>query len=237
MRTSIFTAAVLCVFAFGCFEERKGGEAGPDGGPAADGGIRTPATTLGCTAVVECAGKCGEGDQTCQDSCLAKGSAAAKVAAGDLSDCGQKNSCSEPACVTENCQTEVTACQNTKGEEVKPDGPATPGTVPADLVGIWRSLTDRMEFRTDATVTRIVKLQDSTCKTDVLEHGTVVADGSNVTISWTSGTITICNQTDPYQPRTEAFTYSIATDDPANPILTLVKVACTDNCSNRYDKN
>jgi hypothetical protein len=84
-----------------------------------------------------------------------------------------------------------------------------PGFVPPELVGTWHGADESYTFREDTTVSRDVDIASNICSTQAREHGRANAEGSTLTISWEEGEITVCGNTDPYQPYTEVLQFEI----------------------------
>lgn len=91
-------AALLTGCLGGGDDEGDGG--GGNGGPGP--------TKAGCVKVFECAIECE--DQSCMDSCTAKGTAAAQQQFGDLATCITAAECSDMGCMWTNCSDEAAAC-------------------------------------------------------------------------------------------------------------------------------
>jgi hypothetical protein len=238
MRTSLVAAALLSLAAFGCTTATKSSGAPEGGTPTGGDGGTAAATALTCGGIFDCADQCEKAGTDCSDACLAKGSPAGTASANGLVACAESNSCSDEACIREKCATEVKACvASAGGNNGTPiEGEVPAGSVPSDLIGRWGGNEDSYEFRADGTVGRVLHIRSPICTTSALENGTAVADATTVKIFWTTGTITNCGQTDPYQPRTESYSYVIEPGE--HPILRLTDDKCTTGglCSNGYDK-
>ena len=67
------------------------------------------AGTLSCREVVEqCDSTCS--DPLCLHNCTSQGTADAQGPHGALLDCGQRNACTDQACMEANCSGEIAAC-------------------------------------------------------------------------------------------------------------------------------
>jgi hypothetical protein len=241
--------ALVGVLAFGCSSSTKGSGASPDGGASAtDGGAGAAGPrALTCSGILDCAGKCAD-DKTCEDACLAQGSPAAQESVNGLVACAEKNSCQDSACFQENCGSELQACvasSSATGETLT--GSAPTGNVPADLVGRWIGDDNVFEFSADGTVTFYTEVKTGSCKTTSLEKGTAVAEGTNLTLYFTSRVYKVCDTpgTQPYTAKSVPYVFRV---DPATatlmPILHLKEVNCRYSdpaaaemfCSVGYDK-
>jgi len=242
MRTSIVTAAVLCAFAFGC-TVKSNGTASPDGGstPTTDGGAAQPGA-LTCGGIFDCAAACEAAGAPCEEACLAKGSASARTAATGLVSCADANTCTDSACLQESCAKEITACVQPTNSGAKPlEGSVPAGNVPAELVAVWKGTEESLELRADGTVGRALRIRAATCSYEGLENGVAVADGTTLTLYFTSGSFKDCGgpSTEPYKPTTESFTYTLTTSSAGTVKLVLEKQGCAagGNCVNGYDKH
>ena len=102
--------ALLCCLV-GCISKAKEAIA-----PAPEG-----VGTLTCREVVEqCDSQCG--DPLCVNRCTGEGTQEAQGQHAALLDCGQRNGCTDQACMEASCPSEIAACM----------GPAEPGTAPGD---------------------------------------------------------------------------------------------------------
>ena len=111
-----------------------------DTGAGRDAGA-VEARSLSCLSVIQCAIACGDGNDACQDECLARGTSDAQTKANAFAACLTTNACDTQTCVTDTCRTSYEACMS---REAEPEGKPLPDTVPAgsvpsDLVGGWNS--------------------------------------------------------------------------------------------------
>lgn len=208
MRIRIGAVALVGAFTFGCSSSTSG--ASP-GGTGTSGGGTASGSALTCTGILECASKCADGDQPCEDACVAKGSPDAKAAVEDIVTCSTQNSCADEACFKANCSKELAAC-------VKPPtgqpltGELPPGNVPSDLVGQWYSFGELWDFKADGSVIHGANVKTSGCNTSSNESGTAVASGEALSVYFKSGGVSLCggSQMDPYAPNVTEFTYKIS---------------------------
>jgi hypothetical protein len=65
--------------------------------------------TMTCREVVEqCDSQCG--DPLCVNRCTGEGTQEAQGQHAALLDCGQRNGCTDQACMEQSCPTEIAAC-------------------------------------------------------------------------------------------------------------------------------
>lgn len=119
---------------------------------------RPPAPSFSCLQVLQCIVDCAEAE-ACQNECLAKGTDVAQEQTVALANCLELYSCADADCATTNCGDEVTTCLGasvppTTGSVPLPPTPP-PGSVPADLVGVWSGArngqTEKLTFNADGT--------------------------------------------------------------------------------------
>jgi hypothetical protein len=91
--------------------------------------------TLTCREVVEqCDSQCG--DPLCVNRCTGEGNQEAQGQHAALLDCGQRNGCTDQACMEQSCPTEIAACMGpTTGAPADQAAPApeqggAPGEAP-----------------------------------------------------------------------------------------------------------
>ena len=90
--------------------------------------------TLSCREVVEqCDSQCG--DPLCVNRCTGEGNQAAQGQHAALLDCGQRNGCTDQACMEQSCPNEISACMGanagTPAESAAPaQDPGGPGQSP-----------------------------------------------------------------------------------------------------------
>ena len=108
-------ALVIALAAFGCISKAKEAIA-----PAPDG-----TGTLSCRDIVEqCDSQCG--DPICLNGCSNQGTQEGAGQHAALLDCGQRNGCTDQACMEASCPTEVATCmgpaadQAAHGQETAP---------------------------------------------------------------------------------------------------------------------
>jgi hypothetical protein len=201
-----------------------------DGGAASDGG--TP--PLSCSGILTCVSKCADNDATCTNICVTSGSPEGQNAVNDIVTCVQQNGCMDATCYQSNCSAQLEACVTSAHTGGQPlNGGAPSGDIPADLVGKWGGLTDDYQFNADGSCLRSSDV-GGTCETKALETCTAVAQGTTLSLYFTSGTFSLCGKTstDPYMPRTELYTYDVNATT-----LHLYQQNCTGSfCGNGYDK-
>jgi hypothetical protein len=85
--------------------------------------------TMTCREVVEqCDSQCG--DPLCINRCTGEGTQEAQGQHAALLDCGQRNSCTDQACMEQNCPTEIATCMGPAPAEQQPAPPAESGGAP-----------------------------------------------------------------------------------------------------------
>lgn len=247
MRLSIFTTAavaLLSVISVGCSSSNSG--ASPSGG-GADGGVTAaPGSALTCSAIIDCGSKCADNDEACANACVAKGSPVARDAVNAIVTCGTDNACQDSACYETKCPKQLETCIASGAAPGAPiSGAAPTGNVPADLVGRWHSYDDFYEFMADGTVARLTSGKVGGCKTSRLEKGTAVAQGSSLTVYFTSSVYTVCDKpgSSAYTPNSVGFTFTVG---PSNVGIKLVltetncrytdPAAASQYCATAYDK-
>lgn len=108
---SRFAIVLFVALASGCISKAKEALA-----PEPEGG-----GTLSCKEIVEqCDSQCS--DPLCLHQCTPQGTEEARAQHGALLDCGQRNSCTDQACIDQNCAAEVQTCMG-------------PADAPADAPG------------------------------------------------------------------------------------------------------
>ena len=112
--------------------------------------------------------------------------------------------------------------------------PAT-GNVPAELVAVWKGTEETLELRADGTAGRAMR-GGSTCTYESIENGIASADGTTLTLTFTSGTFKDCTGSDArFVAKTETFAYVLESD---GAVLKLTADTCaTGACTNGYDKH
>jgi hypothetical protein len=84
--------------------------------------------TLTCAQIVEqCDANCGE--PLCLHRCTSQGNPEGQGKHAALLDCGQRNSCTDEACMRASCPGEIEACVGPQPEQT-PEQPATPPEQP-----------------------------------------------------------------------------------------------------------
>jgi hypothetical protein len=234
----------VTVLALGCSATSA---AGPDGGAPPDGAGPNDASALTCAGILECAGICGEEDEPCQQSCIAKGTPDAKTAVDAIVACITQFSCEDESCFRQNCSQELTDCVTPVAGEPLSDAAPT-GSVPGELVGKWYSHGELWEFRADGSLTHGGTVDTSGCSTGSLESGTAVASDGTLTVYFTEGGVSVCggSSSETYTPNTKTFTYRLSTysiDGVDRQKLSLTDVACVQRnggddfyCIDGFDK-
>ena len=114
----------LVIALVGCISKAKEAIA-----PAPDG-----TGALSCREIVEqCDSQCG--DPICLNRCSNEGTQDGAGQHAALLDCGQKNSCTDQACMEQNCPNEISTCMGpnpgTPAESATPGSePGAPGQTP-----------------------------------------------------------------------------------------------------------
>jgi hypothetical protein len=197
---------VLASCAFGCSAPSGGNGKAAPASTDADGGAADPSakgaaaeTGLTCSEIVDCATKCGETDEACQDACLAKGSSSGQAAANALVACANKNACADENCLHAKCEKEITGCTSQKnatgGGSSSPGGAG--GSAPAAIVGAWNKIDgespERWTFAADGTATHRLTMSTglgSCTNTFVADtEGTVVFTATTLTFTETAGKV------------------------------------------------
>lgn len=129
MRRVLVTVAAVAVFS-SC----SGGGGTPDSG-----------TPLDCPGVLQCIADCPTSTTTtCEDACVARGTAAAVSQVNALASCAEAHSCGDSgACLQMNCGPELAACNGGGGGDGGADGfPARyTGTVTDEIKNFSGSVT------------------------------------------------------------------------------------------------
>src|SRR6476661_1814507 len=130
MKTAVSMMAVWAALVGGCTAQSTGNGAGPGDDSAAAGG-------LSCSAIVDCATKCKDGDDACIDACISKGTPDGQAKAQALKTCIETNACADSSCLQSKCSAALTACVQATSASKGSSGGAAPaqGSVPSDLVG------------------------------------------------------------------------------------------------------
>lgn len=243
MTKNILLALTMLAIGAGCTASSTGANnAAATGGSANDAGTTQSAPGgLGCNDILACVAKCSADDKACADACIAKGSPDGKGKANALGQCIEKNQCADSSCVKASCNSELTACVNSK--TATSGAPAAQGSLPAELVGRWFGRTEGYELHADGTIIHSIEVTTGTCHTKTLDTGVAVVNGSSMTVSLTSGSVVICDAPKAYEPSTHEYTWSIETGkqgvDGPYDALTLVDTHCTQEafyCSSTFDR-
>jgi hypothetical protein len=127
---SRLTLAVLLtsIALAGCIKQAKDAIA-----PAPEG-----VGTLTCREVVEqCDAECS--DPLCLNRCTGEGNEAAQGQHAALLDCGQRNGCTDQACMEQSCPTEIATCMGPQPGDMPASSPGetsapaeTPASAPAE---------------------------------------------------------------------------------------------------------
>lgn len=174
-----------------------------DGGTtqSSDGGSGTAASSekLTCAGVIVCATDCPDGDDACQDACLARGTSTAQQTAQTFATCINDNKCADEPCVRSKCGTELDACINDTPPATSPasaPGGQTPlsGTIVGDWGLIGTSGGTLYSFHPDGTYVRAFRYEATNClslsKVEVSVSGIVEVAGTTLTLTPKSGTNT-----------------------------------------------
>ncbi len=81
-------------------------------GAGKDAGTSKPGTSKTCRTAALCLGDCNDGDDTCQDACLANLPDAELQELGDVATCIQNSGCADDDCIQQVCAAEIAACAN-----------------------------------------------------------------------------------------------------------------------------
>jgi hypothetical protein len=172
-----------------------------DGGSSSsvDGGATAPSEKLTCAGVIVCATNCPDGDNACQDACLARGSSTAKPSAQAFADCISKNNCADEACVRSKCGPELDACI-ADTPPVSSPAPAPGGQTPLSgtIVGDWGFVSTAggvlYSFKPDGTYVRAFRYEATNClslsKVEISVSGAAEVAGTTLTLTPKDGTNT-----------------------------------------------
>lgn len=216
---------------------------GGAGGSSGSGG--NAAAVLDCPGLFDCATQCAENDDPCQDGCYNAGSSSAQVAADALVACIVQFNCADEACILTNCEAALIECaMPTGGSQPPPGGPPPAGNVPADLVGQWAeggpsSPSYSLVFGQDGSLARLRDVTIGVCQSTAEETGLAEADGSAMTLTFTSAHFVNCGKAqdvnDPYQEQYTYFIEAVPADE-FNPLglrLQLQQVNCGAACQSQ----
>ncbi len=140
---------------------------------------------------------------------------------------------------TPTTSTSSSSGGSSSGETPTPDdepGTPTSGSLPAELVAVWKGNEETLELRADGSVGRSMR-GGGTCTFEAIENGTASADNSTLTLTFTSGHFLDCTgpSDTPYQAKTETFAYVL---DSGGAVLKLTAATCaTGACTNGYDRH
>ena len=146
-------------------------------------------------------------------------------------DAGRSPSASSGTSGTSGTSSSSSSSSGTSGNPTP-----TAGNVPAELVAVWKGNEETIELRADGTVGRAFR-GGSTCTFKSIENGTASADGTTLTLTFTTGSFVDCTgpSDTPYQPTTEVFAYVLKS---GGAVLELTTETCaTGACTNGYDKH
>jgi hypothetical protein len=217
----IVAGASIAIGACTSSNNATSGDAGPS---AANGGGSQGIT---CKEILACAADCADGDQACEDACIAQGSPGGKGAIDAISACFDKNGCTDVACVQSKCSSEIQAClQQTNpppsGSTASTTAPQ--GSVPTELVGTWTHTSSHgnssYQFNADGTLVKATRMETNYGCASIVEYastGTAVFEGQNLTIYEVEGTTTsiVCDQgrtVEPISPSSTAYTWRFGAD-------------------------
>ncbi|MHB8874966.1 MAG: hypothetical protein ACYC8T_14865 [Myxococcaceae bacterium] len=125
---------------------------------ATGGGVAPPAPNLSCLQILKCIIDCPDIDTACPDACVEKGSVEGKANVISFAQCIETNGCTDATCLQTNCAASLNLCVTSSAPDTGGtplQGTAPPGSVPADLVGVWSGardgITQEMTFNADGT--------------------------------------------------------------------------------------
>jgi hypothetical protein len=189
--------------------------------------MNPPASTgnLSCLGILQCAVECPSTDTACPDACSLKGTSVAQTNVAIFADCANSHSCSDATCLQAQCKTSLETCVGSsapKSDGTPLTGNAPPGSVPADLAGVWSNTnygqTRRLTLNADGTgswYSGIANVYSSVCTqlNTTTEAGTVVVDTGTITVYATTVTHVekVCaadSTTTQGSPITEVFTWT-----------------------------
>lgn len=195
--------------------------------------------SLSCLGVLQCAADCPSSDTACSDACQLKGTATAQTNVSIFATCANSHSCTDAMCLQTQCKTSLETCVGSsapKSDGTPLTGTAPPGSVPADLVGVWSNTnygdTRRLTLNADGTATwfrGIANVYSSVCTqlNNTTETGTAVVSTDTITVYATTVTNVekVCasdSTTTQGNPITEVFKWT----HPDSATLQIVDSAC-----------
>ncbi len=217
-----------------------GGGLGGGNAQMGDGGAVAPPPPTSCQQTLDCMFSCPMGDMPCQNACYALGSTSGNALLLAFAQCVEDESCNDADCIVDFCSDSLLACAGASRPEsvgTPLPGAAPPGSVPADLVGLWSGARngDTTKLTLGADGSGVWETIGTTsyyaCSTSsgVTRTGTIVVGAKTMTLSATSVTryervCTPGSTTEQLPPETYVMHWSRHATDPN--IIFLVDEAC-----------